>query len=240
MRSAHTIVRAALALLLCAAAEPCLARTWNVSIGANGQTAFVDEVSGTSTTTITVGDSVLWSWQNAYSYYNVNVPHSTTSGTCTGSGINDTCTPGAVNGMTWDSGLNYYPFTFTQTISAPGTYTYFCAYHLQAMQGTIIVLPPAPPLSHQAGPERLRITPANPTLTHGTPQNFQAFRGFTKASGQPGGEKDVTVQVTWVSDKPSIISIDPTTGVAQAVAVGTATVTATLGHLHASTTVTVQ
>ncbi|HEV2113960.1 MAG TPA: Ig-like domain-containing protein, partial [Terriglobales bacterium] len=173
------------------------------------------------------------------SYYGT-VFHSTTSGTCDGTTLTSTCTPAAVNGMSWNSGLNYYPFTFTQTFTTPGTYTYFCEEHLGQMQGTIVVLPPAKPLGHQAGPERLRITPTNPTLTHGTTKNFQAFGGFVTGSGQPGGEKDMTASATWSSNNQNVVNINAATGAAQIGVAGTATITATVGHVSASTTVTVQ
>lgn len=217
--------------------------TWagsaSVTIGANGQTAYVDGISGNSTTTITQGDSVMWFWENAYYYYGT-VFHSTTSGTCDGTTLTSNCTPAAVNGQMWNSGLNYYPFTFSQTFNTPGTYTYFCEEHLGAMQGTIIVLPPPKPLGHQAGPERLRILPASPTLTHGTTQNFQAFGGFISGSGKTGGEKDVTTNATWSSSDQTVVSINPATGAAQIGVAGTATVTARVGNVSGRTMVTVQ
>jgi plastocyanin len=82
---------------------------------------FRDSVSGTSTTTITVGTTVEWEWQ-------ADLPHSTTSGEC------PPCTP---NGR-WDSGI-MSSGTFEHTFSETGTFPYYCRVHGTMMTGTVIV-----------------------------------------------------------------------------------------------------
>jgi plastocyanin len=95
--------------------------------------SFVDEVSGTGTTTITVGRTVEWQWGSAN--------HSTTSGTCDATN----CIPGPVFGEIWNSAVHSPPFTFTHTFNNVGTFTYFCSVHGVLMQGLVNVLPaPAP------------------------------------------------------------------------------------------------
>ena len=65
------VLAGVLAVILSATAG---AATRIVHVGMGG-TQFVDEVSGTSTSTIAVGDSVQWVWSAG--------THSTTSGPCT-------------------------------------------------------------------------------------------------------------------------------------------------------------
>jgi plastocyanin len=89
----------------------------------------VDQSSGTSTTTITVGQAVLWAW--------VSGVHDVDSGTCSGS-----CTQGPVNGENFESpDLTGAGQTFQYTFANVGTVTYFCSFHGSAMQGQIIVNP---------------------------------------------------------------------------------------------------
>ena len=59
--------------------------------------------------TIQAGDTVQWTWAAS--------GHSSTSGT-----------PGNPNGI-WDSGVQNSGFVFSQTFSAPGSFSYFCTPH---------------------------------------------------------------------------------------------------------------
>ena len=107
------------ALLL--AAVPALAATKRVQVGPSGLLVFADEETGTSTTTITAGDTVEWVWASS--------GHSTTR----------TEAP-----KTWDSGVQQEPFTFSQTFPDPGTFDYFCIPHqFLGMTGTVVVKPAA-------------------------------------------------------------------------------------------------
>lgn len=93
--------------------------TVNVGQGGNN---FVDQQSGTSTTTIHAGSTVNWVW--------VNGTHSTTSGSCP----SGSCQP---NGQ-WDSGIGS-GMTFSHTFMQTGTFPYFCSVHGAMMQGMVVV-----------------------------------------------------------------------------------------------------
>jgi plastocyanin len=100
---------------------PPASATRIVDVGPGGAMTFVDRVSGNSTTTIAVGDTVNWIWQTGI--------HSTTSGTCTVG-----CTPDG----TWDSGSGS-GLNFSHTFTQAGTFPYFCIVHGAMMQGTVVV-----------------------------------------------------------------------------------------------------
>jgi len=87
----------------------------------NRLNVFVDQASGTSTTTIHVGDTVQWNWLSG--------THSTTSGICPN---------GCIPDGTWDSGVESGA-TFQHTFPSAGSYPYFCRVHGTMMQGTVIV-----------------------------------------------------------------------------------------------------
>ncbi len=83
----------------------------------------------------------------------------------------------------------------------------------------------------------IQITPTNPTLTQGQTQAFTATGSYDDTS-----TGDVTRQVTWSSDATSVLTIAAsglTAGRAQAVGQGSATVSASLGGITASSSVTV-
>jgi len=94
---------------------PTTAGVQNVSIGQGGD-RFVDSTSGTSTTTITHGTTVHWTWAGF---------HSTTS---------QNSSP-----EQWDAGEHGAGFTFDRTFNNPGTFPYYCTVHGLMMSGTIIV-----------------------------------------------------------------------------------------------------
>jgi plastocyanin len=106
-----------------------------VHVGQGG-TYYVDEASGTKVSTINVGDTITWVWEG-------NMSHSVTAGTCSGNGGGGiygdgggTCTADT----TWQStGLHPAGFTFSNTFNGVGTFEYFCAMHLGAMTGKVIV-----------------------------------------------------------------------------------------------------
>ena len=95
-----------------------LAATRTVEVGSSGNN-FRDEVSHNSTSTINVGDTVMWTWNSGI--------HTTTSGNCcTGDGK-------------WDSGVHGVPFNFSHTFDTAGSFPYFCVVHGAMMTGTVIV-----------------------------------------------------------------------------------------------------
>lgn len=100
-----------------------------MDVQGTGSPAFVDQSSGNSTSTITVGQAVKWVW--------VSGVHDADSGTCA-----VTCTQSAVNGENFESpDLTMAGNTFQYTFTHAGTVTYFCSFHGAAMQGTVIVSP---------------------------------------------------------------------------------------------------
>ena len=101
-----------------------------VTIGQNGS-RYTDSQSGTSISTVHVGDTVQWVWMGG--------PHSTTSGTCMAGGYygGTTCGPDAQ----WDSGVRSPTYTFSIKFTQAGTYLYFCEVHLGNMRGTVQVDP---------------------------------------------------------------------------------------------------
>ncbi len=100
------------------------ATTWIVNVGQGG-TNFVDQVSGNSTSTIHVGDTVHWVWVEGGS-------HSSTSGPC----------PPCAGDEIWESPIQDNG-TFDHTFNAAGNFPYFCIPHDVEMTGTVIVVPDA-------------------------------------------------------------------------------------------------
>jgi plastocyanin len=96
--------------------------TRTVNVGQGG-TNFVDQVSGNSTSTITVGTTVNWVW--------VGGIHNVQSGAC------PPCNP--VPGFR--SGDPQTGGTFSHTFDTAGTFPYYCEVHDQGMTGTVIVNP---------------------------------------------------------------------------------------------------
>ncbi len=96
--------------------------------------------------------------------------------------------------------------------------------------GTAAVTVTASPMT------RIDLTPVQPILQRGVSQPFQATATF--ADGTTG---DVTQQATWTTSSAAIATVTSgATGVVvKAVAVGTATISATVGTIKGSTTVTV-
>jgi hypothetical protein len=100
--------------------------TFLVDVGLGGSTIFVDRISGNSTSTVRVGDTVRWLWVDP-----TFMEHSTTQGPC------PPCSPG---GAVWRSPTqNSGSFNFTFT--SAGTFPYFCEPHGADMTGTVVVNP---------------------------------------------------------------------------------------------------
>jgi uncharacterized protein YjdB len=78
----------------------------------------------------------------------------------------------------------------------------------------------------------LQVTPASPSLAAGVTQQLTAMGVFSDASKQ-----DLTSQVTWASDTEAHATVNAS-GVVKAVAPGTAKITATMGTILGTTTVT--
>lgn len=83
---------------------------------------------------------------------------------------------------------------------------------------------------------RIDITPAQPILQRGVSQQFQATATYSDST-----TSDVTAQATWASSDTAVATVtSSSTGVlVRALAAGTTTISATLGTIKGSTTVTV-
>ncbi|MDB5352977.1 MAG: LigC protein [Planctomycetota bacterium] len=143
----------------------------------------------------------------------------------------------AVGGIaeTWDSGVHTPGFTFDHTFTNIGTFPYYCSIHgfdngngtAGGMSGSVAVTA-APAL------QSIAVTPANPSLSIGTTQQFIATGTLADNSTQ-----DLTNQVTWASATPAVATISKT-GAATGVAVGTSSISASLNGITGSTSVTVK
>jgi CxxC motif-containing protein (DUF1111 family)/uncharacterized protein YjdB len=80
--------------------------------------------------------------------------------------------------------------------------------------------------------QSIAVTPANPSLALGTPQQFTATGTFSDGSTQ-----NLTSSASWTSLNPSV-AIITATGLASSAGVGTSTIVATSGSISGSTTLT--
>jgi plastocyanin len=113
----------------------------SVEVGQGGGMVFVDTVSGSSITTINVGDTVTWTWSGTMS-------HGIQSGNCMGSGGGGggyvtegygggDCTPSS----DFASGTHAPPYQFSRTFTTAGSFPYYCTVHEAAMKGRVVVNP---------------------------------------------------------------------------------------------------
>ena len=80
----------------------------------------------------------------------------------------------------------------------------------------------------------ISVTPQSQTLVAGTQQQYTATATYSD-----GSFADVTTSVTWASSNTGVATIS-TSGLATAVATGTTTISATLGTVNGTATLTVQ
>jgi uncharacterized protein YjdB len=80
----------------------------------------------------------------------------------------------------------------------------------------------------------ISVTPANPTINVGATQQFTATGTYSDGSTQ-----NITGQVTWSSSNSGVATIS-STGLATGAGMGTSTISASLGGVTGSTTLTVQ
>lgn len=118
-----TVAVAAVFSLWIASIQSGFGATTNVFVGFNGTLRF-----SPTNVTVSVNDSVIWTWQGS--------DHSTTSGT--------NGTIGDDNGVpsgSWGSGVQNLPFTFTNTFTSAGVFSYYCSvHHAVGMTGQVFVV----------------------------------------------------------------------------------------------------
>jgi uncharacterized protein YjdB len=80
----------------------------------------------------------------------------------------------------------------------------------------------------------IKVTPIKPTVSKNGTEQFAAVGSYSDHT-----TKVLTTQVTWTSSKATVATINKTTGLAKGVAQGTTTITAKLGSILGTTTLTV-
>jgi Bacterial Ig-like domain (group 2)/Putative Ig domain/Galactose oxidase, central domain/Kelch motif len=84
-------------------------------------------------------------------------------------------------------------------------------------------------VSFVSGLVSIAVTPAAPSIASGLTQQFTATGTFSDTS-----TADLTAKVAWASDTPAVATINASSGLATAVAVGSSAITATLGSVSGS------
>ncbi|HYM14028.1 MAG TPA: plastocyanin/azurin family copper-binding protein [Dehalococcoidia bacterium] len=148
--------------------------------------SFTDAASGTLTTTISAGDSVLWTWAGG-----------THSVTADGGSFDDPA------GSSKSSG------TFSHTFTTPGTYAYYCRIHGApggvGMHGIIVVNAAAATPTASAAPTTPTSTPTAAAATR-TPTNTPAASPTAAA-----GTSATSTPATTTTSAPSVVAT-PTQG----------------------------
>jgi hypothetical protein len=80
----------------------------------------------------------------------------------------------------------------------------------------------------------IAVTPASPTIAPGSTQQFTATGTYSDGSTQ-----NITTTVSWISSTKTVATVGLHTGLATAVANGSTSISANLGTVHGSTTLTV-
>lgn len=112
------------------------------------------------------------------------------------------------------------------TANAPGTTTIEASFGALSDSATITVVPVPVVLTS------LDVLPANPSVALGRPVTFSAFAHYSD-----GSSATITSGITWKSSNAKV-NIDAA-GVAETIATGTATITAMVGTIEGSTSVTI-
>ncbi len=101
---------------------------------------------------------------------------------------------------------------------------------VSSLRATMVVRPPA-------GPMRIEVLPANPTVVAGNTQLMQAyletFRGFQKLQTLH------LISATWTSSNTNVATVDPASGLVTGVAKGVVVITAKSGPLSGNAVITV-
>ena len=150
----------AILFLLAVIAPPCLAKTWTVNT--------INNVFVPADLTLQPGDVVRWVWEGGI--------HTTTSGV------------GGPDGL-WDAPIDSANTSFQHTFNTPGTFYYFCRFHIAlGMNGSITVSSNFPPVVQ------------NPGTLHGLEgQYFSVIITATDANQDTLTLSDLGTSPSWVS-----------------------------------------
>jgi plastocyanin len=163
------------------------AATGNVAVA---DFSFTDAVSGSSTTTITAGDTVLWTWSGSASH----------SVTADDASFDDPAGSAKVSG------------TFSHTFNTPGSYAYHCRIHGAqgglGMAGTVVVQA-APATSTPTSTPTATSTPLatntpGSTNTPGTSTPTRTATGTSVATGTPAPSATSTGSTATAAATPII------------------------------------
>ncbi len=132
---------------------------------------------------------------------------------------------GTAAAFTYNATTGQYGLTLATQALPPGTYTLFVNSNLFVQQSTTFTVTPATLVS-------IAVTPANPSIEEGTTEQFTASGTYNNGLTHP------LSGVTWSSSQSMEASIS-STGLASGLAVGSPVITATLGTITGSTTLTV-
>jgi hypothetical protein len=128
--------------------------------------------------------------------------------------------------VTWASSLPSVATMSSSVATGAGTGTTTISATLGTVSGSTTLMVTAPLLVS------LSVAPANPSIAKGTTQAFTVLGTYTD-----GSTANLTSSVTWASSLPSVATMSG--NVATGAGIGTTTISATLGVLGASTTLTV-
>jgi uncharacterized membrane protein len=148
----------------------------------------------------------------------------------TASGLfSDDSTENITTQVTWASATpSVATISSTGLATAVTTGTSYITASLSGVTGAAtLTVTPAPIL------QSITVAPPSSTITVGTAQQFVAIGHFSDSSIE-----DLTSQVTWASATPSVAAIS-STGLAQAVAIGTTTIRASLNGVIGESTMSV-
>jgi plastocyanin len=211
------------------------ATTSIATIAASGlATAVAHGTSSISATIGTVVGSTVLTVKNvtissiAVTPANPSVPKGETQAFAATGTFSDNSTQDITNVVTWASATPAVASITAAGVAstlAVGTSSIGATFETKTGSTTLTVTPPVA--------LAIAVTPVNPTVPKGATQQFTATGTYSDQSTQ-----DVTSQVTWASATPSVATISGA-GLATTLIVGTSKISATLGSLSDSTTLTV-
>ena len=201
----------------------------SVAIGSTSVTASLGSITGTTTLNITPATMVSITVTPAIQ----TIPLGTTEQFSATARFTDGTTQNVTNTAQWSSDTGMVA-TISNGGNSPGLAasvstgtTNISASVGSVSGGTTLTVSAAALVS-------IAVTPAAPSIALGTNQQFTATGTLTDGSTQ-----DPTKSATWASDTPATATVNPTTGMVQSVAMGSADISATQAGISGSAQLTV-